>query len=144
MHMKLMNPVNSLSQQHEGFITQKSRSLVGDKRNTSSRPLSIPLYFNCLGGNWEGQIQLLKTGSLALQIQGLPPVQTGQELQFQYFGKGQTSFSQITKGIIQEVYTQPGSSVWEGITHMIIKQDTSQRTKNFPLISKNDPCHTEL
>ena len=142
--MKLMNPVNSLSQQPEGFITQKSRSLVGDKRNTSSRPLSIPLYFNCLGGNWEGQIQLLKTGSLALRIQGLPPVQAGQELQFQCFGKGQTSFSQITKGIIQEVYTQPGSSVWEGITHMIVKQDTSQRTKNFPLISKNDTCHTEL
>ena len=118
--MKLMDPVKSISQKPERYVTQKSPSFVWDQRNTTPQHCSIPLYFNCLGGNWEGQIQLLKTGSLALRIQGLPPVQAGQELQFQCFGKGQTSFSQITKGIIQEVYTQPGSSMWERTIHIII------------------------
>lgn len=144
MNVKLMDPVKSLTQQPERFVTGKSRSLVWDQRNTSLRNGSIPFYFNCLGGNWEGQIQLLHTGSLVLRIQGLPPIQAGQELQFQYFGKRQTSFSQITKGIIQEVSIQPGSSAWERTTHVIIKRYTPQRTENSPLISQKGPCHTEL
>ena len=144
MNVKLMGHVKSITQQPERIIKRKSRSLVWDQRNTSPRTGSIPLYFNCLGGNWEGHIQLLQTGSLALRIQGLPPVQAGQELQFQCFGKRQTSLSQITKGIIQEVYTKPGSSVWERTTHVIIKRYTSQRSENCPLIFKKGHCHTEL
>jgi SAM-dependent methyltransferase len=144
MSVNLVGPVKSITQQPERFITGKSRSLVYDQRKTSLRNNSIPFYLNCLGGNWEGQIQLLHTGSLSLRIQGLPPVQAGQELQFQCFGKRQTSFSQITKGIIQEVSTQPGSSAWERTTHVLIKRYTSQRNENSPLIFKKGPCHTEL
>ena len=140
MNVKLMDPVKSISQQPERYVTQKSRSFVWDQRNTSPQHFRFHCISIVLGGNWEGQIQLLKTGSLELRIQGLPPVKAGQELQFQCFGKGQTSFSQLTKGIIQKVYTQPGPSVWKEQLIFFIKQDTSQRTKNFPLISKNGSC----
>ncbi len=144
MNVELMDPVKSISQQPERFVIQKSPSFLWNRRNTSLQHCSIPLYLNCLGGNWEGQIQLLPTGSLELRIQGLPPVKAGQELQFQCFGQPQDSFSQLTNGIIQKVYTQRGPSVWEGTTHIIIKQYTSQRTENFSLISEKDSCHTEL
>jgi len=144
MSVNLMDPMKSISQQPESYLTKKSPSFVWDQRNTSFQHCSIPLYFNCLGGNWEGQIRLLKTGSLELRIQGLPPVKAGQELQFQCFGPPRASFSQLTKGIIQKVCTQPGSSIWEKTTHIFIKQYTSQRTEKFSLISKKDSCHSEL
>jgi SAM-dependent methyltransferase/alpha-beta hydrolase superfamily lysophospholipase len=136
--------LKSLSQQAEELVPQKSSSFVWNQRTPPPQHCSIPLYFNCLGGNWEGQILLLKTDSLELRIQGLPPVKAGQELQFQCFGQQQASFSQLTNGIIQKVYTRPGSSAWEGTTHIIIKRDTSQRTENCSLISKKDSGHTEL
>jgi ubiquinone/menaquinone biosynthesis C-methylase UbiE len=144
MNIKLMGSGKSISQQPERIVTQKSLPFVLAQRNTSPPHSSIPLYFNCLGGNWEGQIQLIKPGSLELRIQGMPPVKAGQKLRFQCFDKPQDTFSQLTNGIIQKVYTQPGSSVWEKTTHIIIKQYTSQRTENFPLISQKDSCHTKI
>jgi len=144
MNMKLMDSGKSISQQPEPIVPQKSLSFVLAPRKTSPHHSSIPLYFNCLGGNWEGQIQLIKPGSLELRIQGMPPVKAGQKLRFQCFDKPQDTFSQLTNGIIQKVYTQPGSSVWEKTTHIIIKQYTPQRTENFSLISKKGSCHTEI
>ena len=126
-----MNTMKLSSHQGERLITQKSTSFSWEQRYPSPQLGSIPLYFNCLGGNWEGQIELLKSGMLELRIQGLPPVKAGQILHFQCFGQPQASFSQITNGIIQKVYTQRGSSVWEGATHILIKQYTSQRIEKF-------------
>lgn len=143
MNVELMDPVKSISQQSERYVIRKSPSFLWNRSNTSLQHCSIPLYLNCLGGNWEGQIQLLPTGSLELRIQGLPPVKAGQELQFQCLGKQQASFYQLTNGIIQKVYTRQGSSVWEGTTHIIIKQNRSPRTEKFSLISRKDSCHTE-
>ena len=101
MNVKLTNPVKSISQQPERYVIQKSPSFVWDQRNTSPQHCSIPLYFNCLGGNWEGQIQQLNAGSLELRIQGFPPVKARQEIQFQCFGKKPAFLARLENGVIQ-------------------------------------------
>ena len=53
--------------------------------DTKTQNSRMPLYFNCLGGNWKGQIEL-NAGSCELRIQGFPPVKAGQEIQFQQLG----------------------------------------------------------
>lgn len=128
MNVKLMNSMKSISKQSEQRDTKKSPSLVLGEGNTFTQASWVPLYFNCLGGKWEGQMQLLKAGSLELRIQGLPPIQAGQKLQFQCFDKHPASHSHLHAGIIQQVQIQSGSSVWEGTTRVLVDQYLSQST----------------
>jgi len=110
--------------------------------DTKTQNSRLPLYFNCLGGNWKGQIEL-NAGSCELRIQGFPPVKAGQEIQFQCFGKKPSSLAQLQEGIIQNVFVQSGSSAWEGMTKIIIQAPASQKTTRTPHHPKMDSLHTE-
>ena len=131
-----LEPKISLSHRTVGFNPNESPSLRGLKNHASCRPSSVPLSFHCLGGNWEGHIHLLKTGSFLLRIQGLPPVQVGQELQFQGFGPLQASFSQLSHGVIQMVSSQAGFPVKERRTDIFMKPSTSQGNVQCPFVSQ--------
>lgn len=97
--------------------------------------------FNCLGGNWEGQIQHLHTGSLELHVQGFPPVKAGQKIQFQCFGNMPAAFSCFQDGSIQQVSIQSGSSAWDGMTRILVQPHPSQETARTSLASKIDSFH---
>ncbi len=140
----LIKPAKAQSKRTARFDTKKSHLPLGVKKNALHQRSSVPLYINCLGGNWEGQIQLLKTGSLELRIQGLPPVKAGQELKFQCFGKSSTSVTHIQTGIIQYTKIQRGSTVWEGTTILLVEPHCSQRTISTCNDSQNDSFLVEL
>ena len=140
----LIKPAKAQSKMTARFDTKKSHLPLGVKKNALHQRSSVPLYINCLGGNWEGQIQLLKTGSLELRIQGLPPVKAGQELKFQCFGKSSTSVTHIQTGIIQYTKIQRGSTVWEGTTILLVEPHCSQRTISTCNDSQNDSFLVEL
>ena len=144
MNVNFMDPVRSIFQQPERFVTQKSSWFLWNQRNTSPQHCSIPLYFNCLGGNWEGQIQQLNAGSLELRIQGFPPVKAGQEIQFQCFGEKPAFLARLQNGVIQNVSIQPGSSAWEGTTRIIVQAHASQKTTRPSNDPKVGSFHTEL
>ncbi len=138
-----LEPEISLSHRAVGINPKESPSLAGLKNHVSCRPSSVPLSFHCLGGNWEGHIHLLKTGIFQLRIQGLPPVQVGQELQFQGFGHLQASFSQLSHGVIQKVFCQAGFPVKERTTDIFMKPSISQGNVQCSFISQQGSFHKE-
>ncbi|MDH5428097.1 MAG: methyltransferase domain-containing protein [Nitrospirota bacterium] len=89
---------------------------------------SVPVYFHCLGGNWEGRIQLLNSTTLEIWIQGMPPVQQGQILQFQSFRSSSSSPVPLQPGMIRHIHIQQGSSVWERTTSLLIEPHNGQQT----------------
>ncbi len=104
---------------------------------------SVPLSFHCLGGNWDGQIQRLQTGLFLLRTHGLPPVEVGQELQFQHVGALQASFAQLTNGVIQKVSIQSNISLCERMTDIYITPCISQRIEALPFTSNQSAFPTE-
>ncbi len=127
----------------KAFGKKQSSAFLPVLLNTSTQNSRMPLYFNCLGGNWEGQIQELSAGSLELRVQGFPPVKAGQEILFQCFGNKPAFFAQIQEGIIQNVSIQPGSSAWEGVTRIMVQPQTSQKTTRTFNDLQISPFHTE-
>ena len=127
----------STSSNHETLGTKTSPSLVPVLPNTPTQDSRMPLYFNCLGGNWEGQIQHLLTGSLELQVQGFPPVKAGQKIQFQCFENTPAAFSRFQDGMIQQVSIQTGASAWDGMTKIIV-QPHRQRFEDSVVSSTHD------
>ena len=106
--------------------SHESSSVVEDKSNVSYQHAIIPLFFYCRGGNWEGQIQLLPTGTLKLEMSGMPLIHVGQELQFLCFGKQTASDAQIQTGIIRHIDIQRGSTVWDATTTLLVERYCSQ------------------
>ncbi len=100
--------------------SQEISSEQGPKKHSANQPSSVPLYFHCLGGNWDGQIQGIEPRSLELHIQGLPPVGIGQELKFQIIGTTVDASTETHTGTIQHIHIQPGSSPWEGRTILTV------------------------
>lgn len=117
----LIESAKSLSPRAITFVRNESYQPVGIKKGVSRQHSSVPLYFHCLGGNWEGQIQTLNAAILELRIQGMPPVQEGQKLQFQCLGKPSNSRAQWQTGIIQHITIQQGSTIWERITILLVE-----------------------
>ena len=129
----LLEPAQSLSPRAAQFVPKESHRPVCVEKNASQQHSSVPLYFHCLGGNWDGQIQQLWGASLELRIQGMPPVQVGQKLQFQCLGKTLTSGGKLQTGIIHQVHIQQGSTVWERTTTLLVKQHDLQKSLSpFP------------
>ena len=120
--------MNEMTQSSDRLLSKKmsqlhSQEISSDlalKKYPTDQDSSVPLYFHCLGGNWDGQIQLIQTGALELRIQGLPPVQVGQELKFQSFGTSFDSSTQPQTGIIRHIHIQRGSTAWEGTTILLV------------------------
>ncbi len=103
-------------------LTSIQASSLKPVRNVSSCPFtSVPLSFECLGGKWKGQIQLLKTGFLEFHLEGLPPVLIGQELQFQCLQNPSDQNSQIYTGNIHLRQIQRGVSVWDATTILLVE-----------------------
>ncbi len=127
----VLDPTNPVFQTASPFPIKKSRAIESEKEDLSIQHPSVPLYFHCLGGNWEGHIQLLRTGALKLRIEGMPPIQVGQKIQWQNFGKSSGLIHQIQTGIIRQTHIQKGSSVWNANTLVIVEPDYSQRTPNL-------------
>jgi ubiquinone/menaquinone biosynthesis C-methylase UbiE/alpha-beta hydrolase superfamily lysophospholipase len=100
--------------------TNKSLSLECGEQPVSLQDSPVPLSFHCLGGNWQGQIALMRNGSLALTLQGMPPVQVGQTIQLQCFGAPSTSVTHIQTGIIQHTNIHRSSSLWKGSTVLLV------------------------
>ena len=124
----LIESAESLSPRAAQFVPKESHTPVWVKKNASRQHSSVPLYFHCLGGNWEGQIQLLNTAILELRIQGMPPVQEGQKLQFQCLGKPSNSDAQLQTGVVQHIHIQQGSTVWERTTILLVEPSYSRQT----------------
>ena len=97
-------------------------SSLNPVQTISSCPFtSVPLSFQCLGGKWEGQIQLLRTGFLEFHLEGLPPVFIGQELQFQCLHNPPDESSPIYTGNVRLRQIQRGLSVWESTTVLLVE-----------------------
>ena len=118
-----------LSSRAVQFVPEETYPSVGEKKNALEQDSSVPLYFHCLGGNWEGQIQYSNGTILELRIQGMPPVQEGQILQFQCLGELSNSDPQLHTGHIQRIQVQEGTTVWERTTILLVKP---QNLKNAP------------
>jgi len=126
----LRMPANFLSQPRNCNEPQESLSLECAARNGSPQLSSVPLYFHCSGGNWEGQVQVLKSGSLELRIQGMPPIQIGQEIKLQCFEKPSTAAIPIQTGIIQHIKIVRSPMVWGGTTILLVESHGSPKTPN--------------
>ena len=105
-------------------------SHLGSKKHSADQPSSVPLYFHCLGGNWDGQIHVIEPGSLELRIQGFPPVGIGQELKFQSIGTTALTSTKPHTGTIQDIHIQQGSSPWEGTTILTVALSGVQASLN--------------
>lgn len=144
MHVTATHCSNSLFPQSDGMTTKKTPRSVESQKNIPQPGLLVPFHLHCLGGNWEGWIQLFKAGSFLLHIQGLPPVQVGQEIQFQKFGSLHPSFSQLGNGVVQSVSSQSGVSVGERTTDIYIQPYSCQRADTLSSVSREDSCYTEF
>ena len=148
----IMDPLkNLLTDQPERspIATEDSSSfLVGPRaRRHLNDVLQFRYIFNCFGGNWEGQIQLLKTGSLELRIQGLPPVKAGQETPVSVFwSRPEQTFFLSTHQWDYSTRSIPNGVLLCGKEQPILLLSSThhKELKNFSLISKKDSCHTEL
>ena len=121
MNDMLVESAKPISQQTaQGF--SKTSDFSRNAKNHASLPLAtVPAYLHCLGGNWEGRIQLLSPKTLVVQIQGMPPIQQGQILQFQCFGSSSSSPVSLSPGIIRHMTIQQGASVWERTTSLLLE-----------------------
>ncbi len=142
--------MNGLTQNSDSLRSKKISQLHaqeisshrGPKKHPVDQPSSVPLYFHCLGGNWDGQIRARESRSLELRIQGLPPLGVGQELKFQIIGTTGDASTEPQTGTIQHIHIQPGSSPWEGTTILTVALSDLQgflntshgdRQDSFPL-----------
>ncbi len=128
MNELLSNTSTSIEKSVPAFEVETLRGLRDGRESTPFRNSSVPLFFHCLGGHWEGQIQLSTTGSLKLSLEGMPPVQVGQELTFQCFGKSAALMRSIQTGKIQHLIVHRGASVWEGKTILHVELNRSHKT----------------
>jgi ubiquinone/menaquinone biosynthesis C-methylase UbiE/alpha-beta hydrolase superfamily lysophospholipase len=55
-----------------------------------------------------------------LRIIGFPPIEISQNVQLQYFVQGQEHPLQQFQGLIQDIRVEPGSSVWEGTSDILL------------------------
>ena len=127
-------------------MQDRPHPVVVDQYNVVTSDFWIPLYFNCCGGNWEGYIQLLSTNCYRLRVHGLPPVATGQRLQFQYFGMPSQMSSTLHHGVIREFSTRLGSSKWQGTTHILVEHHVSSTDVSdapSPLKASSHTHHTQ-
>ena len=108
--------VSLLSKKSSQSHSQEISSPVAQQKHPQDQSSSVPLYFHCLGGNWDGQIEAIKPRALELRIQGSPPIQVGQALKFQIIGTTLDVSTEPQTGIIQHIHIQEGSSPWEGTT----------------------------
>ena len=144
MHGTTANSLNALFQQTDRMITQKTSHSV-DTYQTSAKPSpSVPFHLHCLGGNWEGWIQLFTTDSFLVRIQGLPPVCVGQEIQLQKFGTLPPSFAQLANGVIHKVSSQSDFSVEKRTTDLYIQSFAYVGANPFSSTSLQGSCHTEF
>ena len=139
----LITPDKSLSVRSTKAQSKGSPPFRWSNKTNSKRTSVLPLMFHCLGGKWNGEIHYLQPNLFLLRIQGLPPVQVGQELQFQGVGTLEASYLQLTHGIIQHISTQSGFSVWERTTGIYLKLNRSLGVNTFPLNSQKDSSHEE-
>ncbi len=128
MNELLLNTSTSVEKSMPAFEAETSGAFRNGRESIPFRNGSVSLFFHCLGGHWEGQIQLLTTGFLKLSLEGMPPVQVGQQLTFQCFGKSEASMRSIQTGTIQHRIIHRGASVWEGKTILHVELNCSQKT----------------
>ncbi len=114
------NSVRLLSEKTSQLYSNECFPHQGLKNHSADQALSVPLYFHCLGGNWDGQIQLIEPRSLELRIQGLPPIQVGQTLNFQIIGTIVDGSTALQTGTIRHIQTQEGSTPWERTTILMV------------------------
>ena len=143
MNVIVGDAVQTTTQPTQHSATKNTRPLLSFPQNPSKPASWIPLYLNCLGGNWQGQIRLLQAGLLELQLQGFPPVQAGQEIQFQGFGTTPTRLAPLQKGQVQHLHRQRGSSAWEGTTQIIVQEASSSTTHKQAIDPKKNSFYTE-
>ncbi len=127
MNEILLDTSTSVSKRNQEFAPERSE-LFREKRQPALNGCApVPVFFHCLGGNWEGQIQLGATGALELNLQGMPPVHVGQEMTFQCFGTRSTLLTSMQQGTIQHVTINRGPTVWEGSTLLRVMLHHSQK-----------------
>ncbi len=136
--MKEMVEVSATSRarQISQFNFKEFFSYVGSNKYSTAHASSVPLYFHCLGGNWDGEIQAIEQRFLELRIQGLPPIKVGQELKFQIIGITLDSSTEPQTGTIQHIHIQQGSSTWAGTTILTVALSGLQGSLNT--------CHGNL
>lgn len=91
----------------------------------------LPFSLQCLGGTWEGYLIGWHEDNVQLRLNGFPPIERSQTIEWEFRVLGQEHSLNKTQGMIENIHVEPGQTAWKGTTHILLHCATSSMTRNL-------------